>query len=602
MRCPSCETVNRDDREKCYHCAQDLRMLRLIVNKAKHHYNLATSHVEREAYDEALRELDHALELDARFEDAKVLRGTVLVRLGRVAEARAEWEAALALDPALSRAHRYLHELPAVARWVPALRRIEIILAAGAAVVVVSVGLAVAAWMPSPVDRRIAAAWDSLGQPDLAAASEQVFALPPSLTPEDASRREAITRAIAAIEGNALAEASVMIAEGRHESAAAALARLEKLNPTAATRDRIATARRQMIASVEERVGELLRGDLDETAFRVAEEQVERLVSLGGSAEDAGRLRADLALALRRSVEHQVREMIRGDVNADSIAAAERHLARFAEIALSREDAERLRGDMHLAARGTLDREMAKADALLAEGAEPVRVRVIVEEAAPLARIVGEEDRLALRREALARAEAKPLLQRAEAAVASGDIAAYESAMGAFAAIPALPADARREGDLLRERFEEGQRRQILAAFEGASASGDFATALELARRARASGVVLPAEAEESLREAERRVSLDAWYAILADAPRIESGDFDEADAEGILERARVAGIALPERLQPRLTNDVEFYRALALRRLGREGEAREAIAKIAGHHPNSPHLAAWRALAGDPQ
>lgn len=599
MRCPSCETVNRDDREKCYHCAQDLRMLRLIVNKAKHHYNLATSHVEREGYEEALRELDHALELDARFEEARVLRGTVLVRLGRTSEAREEWEAALALDPALCRARRYLQELPEVARWVPFIRRIEWIALGAGAVVLACAFLAVAAWMPSEVDGRIAAAWDALGKPDLSEASRQAFALPPSLSGEDARRRDAITRAIESIEGNALSEASVLIAEGRHESAAAALARLEKLNPTTATRDRIATARRQMIASVEERVGELLRGDLDETAFRVAEEQVGRLVSLGGSAEDAARLRAELALALRRSVERQVREMIRGDVNADSIAAAERHLARFAQIALSPDDAERLRGDMLLAAKGTLDREMAKADALLAGGAEPVRVRVILEEAAPLARIVGEEERLSLRREALARAEAKPLLERAAHAIESSDPAAFESAMGAFAAIPQLPEDAVREGALLRERFEEDQRRQILVAFEGASASGDFAAALDLARRARASGVVLPPQAEETLREAERRVSLEAWYAILADAPRLELGDFDEAEAEALLERARVAAIALPERLQPRLTGDVEFYRALALRRLGRMEEAREAVARLAAAHPTSPHLAAWREIAG---
>lgn len=66
MICPFCNTENRDDQDVCYHCNKDLSMLRLIINKAKHHYNLALEHAERGRYYEAITELNNSIELDSK--------------------------------------------------------------------------------------------------------------------------------------------------------------------------------------------------------------------------------------------------------------------------------------------------------------------------------------------------------------------------------------------------------------------------------------------------------------------------------------------------------------------------------------------------------
>ena len=108
MNCPYCTTENRDDAEACYHCGKDISMLRLIVNKARHHYNVALEHAERQRFAEALTELEHALELDRSFVPAHVVMGTVHAKMENFAEARRCWEAALALDPHVLKAHQYL--------------------------------------------------------------------------------------------------------------------------------------------------------------------------------------------------------------------------------------------------------------------------------------------------------------------------------------------------------------------------------------------------------------------------------------------------------------------------------------------------------------
>ena len=73
MICPNCQCDNREDRMKCYHCDQDLAMLRAVINRSRNHYNTALEHAERGRDDEALAELHHALELDASFIDAWIV-------------------------------------------------------------------------------------------------------------------------------------------------------------------------------------------------------------------------------------------------------------------------------------------------------------------------------------------------------------------------------------------------------------------------------------------------------------------------------------------------------------------------------------------------
>ena len=140
MICPFCETANRDEMEKCYHCNSDLSMLRLVINKARQHYNIALEHAERQRYAEAIHELQDTLELHSDFPSAHVVLGTIYAKLEQYDDARAEWEKALALDPTTNKAYQYLNKLERVSKAMPTLRRLTITVWFLALVVVVSLG------------------------------------------------------------------------------------------------------------------------------------------------------------------------------------------------------------------------------------------------------------------------------------------------------------------------------------------------------------------------------------------------------------------------------------------------------------------------------
>ncbi len=125
MLCPYCQTENRDDRETCYHCSRDVSMLRLIVNRAKHHYNQALEHAERGRVDEAITDLNNALEVDSSIINAYVVLGTLYTRKEMFKEAREAWQQALAADHRFQKAHEYLLKAGQAEYAFPAVRRLR---------------------------------------------------------------------------------------------------------------------------------------------------------------------------------------------------------------------------------------------------------------------------------------------------------------------------------------------------------------------------------------------------------------------------------------------------------------------------------------------
>ncbi|MCX7624776.1 MAG: tetratricopeptide repeat protein [Candidatus Sumerlaeaceae bacterium] len=123
--------------ERCYHCDGDLSMLRVVVNKARYHYNLALEHAERGRFDEAIDELHNAIDLDRSFVPAHVVLGTIYAKKGDFEKARAAWESALAIHPELNKAHRYLDRLEKVSEALPVLRTMRLALTALLVTVVV---------------------------------------------------------------------------------------------------------------------------------------------------------------------------------------------------------------------------------------------------------------------------------------------------------------------------------------------------------------------------------------------------------------------------------------------------------------------------------
>jgi tetratricopeptide (TPR) repeat protein len=127
MLCPFCQTENRDDQEVCYHCNKDISMLRLIVNKAKHHYNQGLEFAERGQIDDAITEMRNALELDASMVDAHVVLGTLHAKKEQFAEARQCWNDALAIDHCIYKAHQYLDKAELAQYVFPALHRLRML-------------------------------------------------------------------------------------------------------------------------------------------------------------------------------------------------------------------------------------------------------------------------------------------------------------------------------------------------------------------------------------------------------------------------------------------------------------------------------------------
>jgi hypothetical protein len=143
MICPFCNTHNRDDQDTCYHCSKDLTMLRLIVNKAKHHYNLALEHAERNRYYEAITELQNALDLDRQYVDARVFLGTFYAKQNNLEKAAAEWEAALATDNRFYKAHQYLRKAQEIGGALPLFKWVRVLGVALIAAVVCIIALVI---------------------------------------------------------------------------------------------------------------------------------------------------------------------------------------------------------------------------------------------------------------------------------------------------------------------------------------------------------------------------------------------------------------------------------------------------------------------------
>lgn len=223
MQCPHCQTENRNDRATCYHCGKDLVLLRLMVNRARGHYNAAVAHARDQRPHEALRELAAAIELDGRFVEAHVLRGSLLARMERLDEAREALDRALSLNPTLARAHRFLGELPDLQAAMPMVRRVRsVMLGAGAvAALALAIGGAAVVANRDPLAAPIAAGWTALAE------GHPVAALDIAATIDDPLRQRPLMQAALLGVEQQFQMARDAAAAGRSDEAAALLTAVE---------------------------------------------------------------------------------------------------------------------------------------------------------------------------------------------------------------------------------------------------------------------------------------------------------------------------------------------------------------------------------------
>lgn len=148
MRCPYCNTVNREDRDQCYHCGKDISMLRLLVNKSRHHYNVALEHAERGRFAEAASELNNALDLDSSFTQARLVLGTIYAKMDDMDRARSTWMTILESSDVQKKALEYLGRLDVVVSDRPARKWLRVFVGASAGLLLLAIGLFI--WGATP--------------------------------------------------------------------------------------------------------------------------------------------------------------------------------------------------------------------------------------------------------------------------------------------------------------------------------------------------------------------------------------------------------------------------------------------------------------------
>lgn len=538
MRCPHCRTINRDDRANCYHCGKDLVILRLIINKAKQHYNDAVEKVAEDQLYEALGDLNAALELDSALLEGHVLRGTILARLERFDEARESWERAIALDPRVAQAHSNVARVDDVRGTLPMARRAARLFVAAAALVVVSLlgtGLLLAAYRDTDA-RPHQRAWAALEEGDLVRAGELAEEL------SDPGRRESLRSAIRSEVGTKLMAVSRFLEVGEYRSALRVLREVEGLS-----------LGEEMWAEVRASRAAIQRRFLERLDGLVSAERLDPLLI---------RQAHDLAGEIRRLLPT---------------------LAPDAELAETR-----LAGRL----RSQVDEELAPLSALLDDPANGARI-----EAAFLRWSAFEEDTAPEVEAALGASGyhehkerwVKAMVSWAREAAEQGDEGAWEEQLARLSQHAGEEEYRRAEGfgDLLRERKLEIARRTL----ERAVASGEPRVIARAARAYEAAGGMPAGAQRRDIARAKEQLAIDGYYALMERAGRIEAMDFSREEAMEILRHVTDAQGPLPPRLRSRAGENIHFFALQAARVLGRPAMAREEYMRLRAVSPDSPYF-----------
>ncbi|MCE5230382.1 hypothetical protein LLG95_12425 [bacterium] len=333
MLCPYCHTDNRDDRELCYHCNRDLTMLRVIVNKAKHHYNQALEFAERDRVDDAIHELQNTIDLDGQMIDAHVVLGTLYAKKEEFQKAREEWNAALAIDHRLLKAHDYLNKAERAEVVFPVIRNLKSLNTALLAIVlVVLIGWATTWYILSKPSKQLDAMSDMigmLGKTGLGSGSyyRQLKSIQQNPAIPEAARvtAAAMARNTEDMWRESLMQARAALSEGAPVVALNMVRNLRERDPDdafAAEIDQVQSqAGKMIVARVEDAAKEVAAGKLDpDTLTRIATHardamvgttQAERIEKILARAEEA---RAQRVLA-------DARDLAAGETAKPAVAA-----------------------------------------------------------------------------------------------------------------------------------------------------------------------------------------------------------------------------------------------------------------------------------------
>jgi len=541
MKCPFCSTENREDRETCYHCGKDVSMLRLIVNKARYHYNLALEHAERQRFGEALVELQNSLELDHSFVPAHVVMGTVYAKLERYEEAEKAWHEALALDPHVLKAHDYIAKAETVQAATPILRRLR--WAVGAMAVLALAFFALSVWRlwPSPEAADLRAINAMVAQGNFASALAGAQRL------QNAAKRPAVRQAAALLE---------RAVETHYETAVLAMmSHLFENHPVAAHKVYASVARgrqvpepyaRQLSELDKQAVGRALAAgrewldDLEQN--RLTYEEVRgRIADLRGTFDDPT-VKAALADYETSAAGQFIRRTLaEAPASAGSTTETLAWLGRLRELPTTGTG---LQDEVASASGQLFTSEIARIEAQLAAAkADPAAIDAVVADLARLAPYGPPES-------------ARALAEAARTGLAQARVDQFLAALSK-AGIEDIP-----------------EVEQQIASFDAADATSATKQQLDAAA----------AQAQRRLAEA-----MLEWFR--ARESRFELRRLSEEDAAFAVERADFTLQHVPGKGWRYRRDNVTFFTAAALMQLGRSEEAAQWFDRLETQYPQSSYV-----------
>jgi tetratricopeptide (TPR) repeat protein len=554
MECPYCNTINRQDRETCYHCGKDISMLRLISNKARHHYNLALEHAERHRYYEAITELQNALDLDNDLVEARVVLGTVYARVNRPDEARAQWERALEISTPHQKAHRYLAQLRQIRPYRGLLRRLRYFLAAFAVTAALALILLITVAWPNLSARSLDRAWNAYETGNLAAARTLLDQLPRPLSET-------------ALELSARSLESTL--EREFQTALAAVERLRRQD--------------HLIQAVDR-----ARVFLERQPSPYAREAVEQIVS-------------EIHDELHDSLQRRIARVGDAPIQLDR---AMREFARFQQtfpdspgliefrqsLAQAQQRNAALRFD-EIRSRYVDSHDIATARAALRALAADLEV---ARATLPNLTFPGVEEQIATERIRLANAQLDHFFEEARTAIRQGDLVQAAATLRLARDIePMEPADSA-ELQALSHELEEARKRQLLNTLRASVADRDWEAALVISDQL--TTLTLSAEVrgevDDLLAAANRIRAVDAYHWLMRRAADIEQGRLDAKQAREVLNRTQRVLDALPMDLYPAALDDALFFAAVANRILGNDVQADQYLERLRHECPKSRYLA----------
>ncbi len=542
MICPFCNTQNRDDQDICYHCNKDLTMLRLIVNKAKHHYNLALEHAERNRYYEAITELQNALDLDKSYVDARVVLGTIYAKQNNLDKAAAEWEAALATDSHFYKAHQYLLKAQKIGEVLPVLKWVKIL----GATLVIAILLVITVFIyynrPHPNEALLREAWSYYQGNNYRQALTALDQIQEKASDQNLLMSSTILRDhIKTTLGTQIATVKNLLANQDYIGTIEAAQSLHQVNPDEETSALLTDLLEQAKANAFQQVEQLIQQyDKSGTGYDDLMIQSQKLIALLGDHADVQQLREKIVQVeeqqLKRAFEKLQKEYKQTRDTKTALAAAQQLLDANPGTSLH----EQIQNFMDSA-------RMSSIEYLLGTARSQVEQRAFDKARATLDRILQSSNLSSALRDELATVKAM-----------------YDSEQA---------------GDLI-------QRLKAL------NAKKEYAQVIKLATEA--SQFNLTANDRKVIdREtalARRRYAIELYKWMLARDPKFEECRISVEEAQRTVDNYQIVLDYLPKKAYGYAFDEVTFYIGSAFMRLGQHEKGKEFFRKLHSEYSSSSY------------